>query len=371
MGLLQTAGWPSLYPWCSASSAATVFTTTNFGAAGMVVSTDKEAFMFQAPRTGSLKAFGWRVGTVTQNPVNGLTVSFQDIDATNGLPDGVVDQSRNVPTGSIASNTWVTTGIISSDGTDTGALRAVTQGDFVSAVIAFTTFVAGDSLTNNKHVSDPYNTAPSAGVPWMANNRATIWAKDTRIGPGIFAVQYSDGIWYPIHGAIPFSATTTTTFAAASAADEIGMKFVAPADLRVLGFYFYGSYVTAATSTYKLHLYDSATKNVLTLTGDPDLSRVVNSATLQVRMGASSPVIKGGETYRVTLEATGAGNLTISEYQPATVAFNTAGPWGEFAEKTSRADAGAWTDTTNGTAVCIGLLVDGIVVPTVQHGRGR
>ncbi|RJQ37448.1 MAG: hypothetical protein C4555_06340 [Dehalococcoidia bacterium] len=105
---------------------------------------ERVAITFDAPLTGTLDSFEFRLGTVTQAPVNGLRCSFQDINSA-GNPDGIDDQFRVITTG-LTSSTWVAPGLVTADGTDTGIKRSVTAGQRLAAVISFDNFVAGDAL---------------------------------------------------------------------------------------------------------------------------------------------------------------------------------------------------------------------------------
>ena len=67
---------------------------------------EKVAVFFQVPKTGTLDAFEFRLGTVTQAPTNGLRCSFQDLSATTGFPDGTQDQYRDVTSG-LTQDTWI------------------------------------------------------------------------------------------------------------------------------------------------------------------------------------------------------------------------------------------------------------------------
>lgn len=107
---------------------------------------EKVAIVFRAPKTGTLDRAEFKLDAVTQAPVSGLRVSFQDVGAADGNPDGTQDQFRTVPQGSISAGAWVVPGLMTSDGTDGGTKRSVTKGDLIAFVVEFDSFAAGDSL---------------------------------------------------------------------------------------------------------------------------------------------------------------------------------------------------------------------------------
>lgn len=356
MAFIKIPGWPIGYPPMGTGSFASFNGLNPVDASG-----EKSGWIIQCPKDGVLNRVGFRLSTVAQAPVNGLTVSFQDVGAS-GVPDGTQDQTRLVPQGDIVSNTFVTTGLITSDGTDTGAKRTVTQGELLAIVVEFASFATGDNIIVSFSCTGPFeNRTQLGGFPY-AVTFTTSWAKDITTGMMNIALQYDDGTWEPITACIPAETAFSTAFNSSSSPDERGMKFIVPVAMRAVGVWC-GCNIAGTTSTYKFHLYDSNDVELASATLDPDVNRTTGASTavqLYFNGVADSVELVQGATYRVTLEATGAGNLTIHGWIPDSSAFASATPWGEDAVMTTRTNGGAWTDETNGTYLGIGLLIDAI-----------
>jgi hypothetical protein len=74
-----------------------------------------------------------------------------------------------------------------------------------------------------------------------------------------------------------------------------------------------------------------------------------------------SVVLQAGKTYRVTLEATGAGSIQLNGLIPDSSAFMSAMPWGANCAAIQRQNlTGAFTELSNGQQYCIGLLIDAV-----------
>ena len=106
---------------------------------------DKVAYVIAAPKAGDIEAVGFRVGTVGNNPDNGVRVSLQTVDLATGSANGTQSQFRD-HTSALSSNTWIETGRITSDGTDTGTRRTVAHGELFAIDFDFVSFVASDSF---------------------------------------------------------------------------------------------------------------------------------------------------------------------------------------------------------------------------------
>src|SRR5262245_57177800 len=79
------------------------FTSPLFTEVTLSASTDKFAMIGRAPKGVNLDQansrfgkVGFRTGAIGQWPTNGLKVSFQDVSATDGNPDGTIDQFCNI-----------------------------------------------------------------------------------------------------------------------------------------------------------------------------------------------------------------------------------------------------------------------------------
>jgi len=365
VAFIKIPGWPIEYP----SGMKVGNSTASVNSVLIDAAAEKVAWIIQCPKDGTLNRVAFGFGTVGQAPVNGLTVSFQDVNAS-GDADGTQDQTRAVAQGSVVSNTLLTTGLITSTGADGGVKRVVTQGELLAFVVEFASFAAGDSV-NILGTSGAVLSVNSQQFPYNELFTAS-WTRAAGL-PDI-ALQYSDNIWEPIHGASPASAVVNTAFSSATNPDENGMQFVCPVALRAVGFA--GVFrANGTTSSYQLTLYDSSNTVLATTVLDPDVIRSAatgGSASWYFNGVADSVELVAGATYKVTLTATGAGNVNIYGFVPGNATFASATPWGEDAQAISRQDgSGAFTVDSTGIFYALGLLIDAIdPVKGVRFGRG-
>ena len=148
-----------------------------------------------------------------------------------------------------------------------------------------------------------------------------------------------------------------------STPDEVGNKFVAPFTMRVAGISFI-TYVNNAN--YVCTLYDDADTVLATVTYP---SRVVFATISWYPFVFTDPVtLTRGETYRATCKPESGGT---SFYYYDYTTFNVgAQDGGTSLMKTSRADAGAWTDTAD-ARVRLRLIVSGIEQGGASSGGGE
>ena len=347
-------GWGMTFPAANGVTGAAALNAATIDADG-----EKVAFLLRCPKDGTLNRVGFLVTTVTQAPTNGLTVSFQDLDAS-GDPDGTQDELRNVPVADISANTWVETGLLTDDGTDTGVKRTVSQGDTLAVVIEFASFAASDSIAIGR-TSTSIFIGNNIFFP-VSSHFTSSWSKSTgSIGPLIVALQYSDSVWEPITFTHPASAALTTQFSSASTPDVYGNKFVAPGPLTVNGFVA-DIFVQSNASAMKFYLYDDADTALATATvADPDIFLATNArgaVYVPFDAVADEVTLTNGSTYRVVLEATSTGGLIVQGYSFPS-GYGSAMPSGANCVGTTRKDSGSWTDTAT-NQYAIGLQISGI-----------
>lgn len=310
----------------------------------------RRGWTIRIPKTGTLRKAAFRMGGVSS--AQDLRVSFQDVDAT-GNPDGTEDQYRVVPLASVTANTWLTTGIVSSDGTDGGTTRSVTRGDVMAVVMRF------DSIAGNVTPTMPRSFLET-NFPYVntSNNAGASWTKNIS---GIFvdhyagvALEYVDGTYALIDGALPLIDEDNFSYAAASTPDEHGLIFTPPVGIRVAGLMVFGDFDDEAV----LKLYDTDGSTVLeSLTIDPDFDPNTTGGWFQHRFATSVELAAGG-TYRATVLPTST-TIRIQRVSVASAAVMAALPLGADWHQTARTDAGAWSQTTT-IRPLIGLIVDGI-----------
>lgn len=320
-------------PWSAATSAAPAPSTMTIDAAGEIA-----AFVFIAPKTGTLSKVRFRLSGVTT--AQDLKVSFQDL--SSGNPDGTPDQYRVVPSASVAVG-FVETGILSDDGTDGGTKRSVTIGDALAVVVEF------NSAVGNVQVSTQSSNAASIFGHAYSDLFTASWAKNTSQAP-LFALEYSDGSVEPIAGVLP-GTYSNVVFNSGSSPDEYGNVFTLPFSARVSGIWAWVDYDNAAD----LVLY-SGTSALATIAVPASTNRP-GTAMGFVALQFPTPQTLAAGVYRAVLKP-GASNVGINLATLAAAADLAAHFRSDF-YGTSRTDAGAWSDDTT-TVYQIGPIIDQI-----------
>lgn len=290
---------------------------------------EKVACIMKVPRTGTLKSVKFRTGTVTTSQT--LKVSFQDVSA--GFPDGTVDQYRTVT--SPASNTTYETGIISSDGTDGGAKRSVTRGDWLAVVIEFDSTVgdlniAGavlDVVTQFAYIAH-YTTS------WALQLGATT-------APNII-LRYDNEAIEGIKGVFPLTNVTTLGMSTGTTPDEAGILFAPPFAMKTDGAHGFCDWDAAAN----IILYDS-NDNVLASVSVTSTERGTTSVNPWVIDFGVEITLAVGATYRLTAKPTTGSNISLGYTDVSAAEDWDAWPGDGMAIGwTQRSDAGAWSQTT-------------------------
>lgn len=363
MRLITLPTW-ILYPQ-PPPSIETAVTTNTLSASG-----HKDAFIFRAPKTGTLDSFEHCITFTTISANSVLRFSFQDVDAATGLPDGTQDQYKDVTGLSAGAGQWIAPGTMTSDGTANGTKRTVTKGDWLAAVIQYQTFTASDSVAVLRRQLAATDTV-TQGV-WTASHNGTSWSKNTH-SVGLVALKYTDG-YEAIKPAFLATAqkarTELTNTVNTASGNIIGNRFTVPFDCRVAGMWWIRD-ALGSTSAGAARLYD-ANDNIIASSTLPVVKMTATEDTGTV--GYTSMVLYDSEVdlgknalYRLTInttDATGWG-LTACTYHSSD--HLVAGMTGDANwYSTQWTGSGDWTDTNTRT-VAMGLIISGIRVP--QHKR--
>ena len=332
-------------------------------AATMNASGDRCAMVLRAPKAGTLHSFEFLTGTVSNNPDNGLRLSFQDVSTANGDPDGAQDQYCDI-TGTISNSTWQVPGhALTNDGTSGGTKRTVAAGERVGCVIDFVSFVAGDSLTIA-------GITPSA-TTYLRNNylddaSTGSYVKSSTIVMPI-ALKYDDGTYgeFACGYILPCSSFTATTYSNASAADERALRFQVPVPLRVIGCWI----AFDCDGECDVVLYDNASSVLASSSEDPD-TRNLASTSIHFFYFNTKVSLSAATTYRVSIKPTSATSLSTTEFNVNANANLGAVPGGTSWYFSSRVDAGAWTDVDT-RRPNIGLIFDGVDTYYSSGGSGH
>ena len=329
------------YPPHFVSGTGLILQTTTLNAAA-----EKVAAVFRVPRSGVLNRCEFKLGTVGNNPDNGLRVSFQNLDAS-GNPDGTQDQFRTLA-GPFASNSWNVPGLMTSDGTDTGTKRTVTAGDRIAFVIEFESFVAGDSVQVDRLVTT--SVQPGLSELYTDEFVTGAWVKRTAgldAGMISIALEYETGGYENIHHeCYPALTVSARTFNNASTPDEAGVRFQVPVTCVCDGAWTKTD--QGGTGDLDVVLYDNADTVIASATVDASAT-ATGVTTLDVRW---APVtLSANTTYRLTVRPSSGGAVSHYEMTVSTNALLAAAPAGVQWYRTTRTDAGAWTDTTTALGV--------------------
>jgi hypothetical protein len=327
----------------------------------------KVGFILRVPKTGTLAKVGFLLGTDTT--FQNLKVSFQDVDVTNGDPDGTVDQYR-VISSNPGAHTWAKTGIISSDGTDTGTKRSVTRGDLLAIVIEFDS-TGGSLQVQTQAVA---GNRGYLGQQYVDFHNGTSWAKQTSV-ISHFALEYDDGSYAHLPDIIPCKGTgsapsfTTQAFSTGSGStpDEIALMFQVPFPCKVGGFVVEGD----LDGPTDLVLYDSGSTAILTVSLDPDI-RYKNGNVPYFAWAASEVTLAINTNYRATVKPTdttvAANALAYFDVDTAAVLDQLAG--GQNAQWSQRTDAGSWTQTATRRPM-IGVIITALDDGVAGGGGGE
>jgi hypothetical protein len=284
----------------------------------------------RVPKTGTLDRFEAYIEQVSNAPDNGLRFSFQDVDLSNGQPDGVVDQSVTVASGSVVTG-WMNPG-------NFGATRAVTRGDYLALVIDIPTFTAGDNVRVGQM------TQSNCRIPYGIGATSTKLAGQLPI----VALHYNDDSYgfFPTLPAIN-AAATETYHSGTAGGDEYGLAFMLPVPCTLNEVIVRLS--VAAAADFDLVLYDASDSVLATLSYDDDVNSGagvgVHCLVLQSAVNLSAATL-----YRLIIKPTTTNSvgLNYAGFASSTLMRDTI-DGGTDLYLTKRVDAGAWTNYNNGT----------------------
>lgn len=302
---------------------------------------EKHAVTFIVPKTGTIDRLVFRTSAVTTSET--LRIGLQTTSTTDGFPTGTAYGGMTVGTQAApAANTLyeVTLG--------TGA--TATAGDKVSAVIEFDSAVGNLSIAAFGSLRDL-----STGFPYVSQFAAAAWGKQTDVNNSpLIGVRYSDGSYAHVGGMVA-QTVAATAFNSGSTPDEIGNRFTLVAPIRCSGAWC----IANPSEDFEVVLYNSSSTVIASALVDKD-QRAVAVGTYGLHRLAWAPVTMAIGTYRLVFKPTTATSITIGEYTVTTAAQLDCNPGGQTWHKTSRTDAGAWTDLTTARVDHMGIMIDQI-----------
>lgn len=314
---------------------------------------EKAAMIFSIEKAGTIDKIGIWLGACSLNAASSIRFSLQTVGA-DGLPTGTffgANSYGDVAGSGITQNAWNTVDITNC------TIASGDIGKLIALVVEYATFTASDSL-----VVRSLDSGGRFGCPYAAAYIGTpAWATYTRMPCCV--LEYAGAVYYEHEAVAPINGVNALTFKSDSTPDEIGNLITLPYGARVVGAWVWQS---QPANTYSICLYSGDTE-LASITVDPD-EHVIYSLQPLYRMFSSAITLAAG-SYRIVLKPlnTTSNNCRPYEYEVASAALMAAMPFGTNVIKTERTDAGAWTDT-NTKRVSIGLLIDGIDIPTASGG---
>lgn len=292
-------------------------------------------FVFQVPKTGSIRKVGFRTGT-TVTASDTLRLGLYTVLTTSGVPTSSLygGSATGTVSGLVANTTYTVT-----LGTDASAV----VGDIIALVIEFEAYVSGNL---NLAGMGSAGTAQQGVFPYTvfrANTTSSIWTKQTP--SPVFWVEYSDGSYAYIPVSSPYSAITTVAVDVnASPADEYALTFSLNFPARLSGI---GTFITTNDGPFNVKFYDVTAGSTATF-------MYVSSATFNPStsngymtvLQSSNPVNLGADkTYRISLQPTTTTTKTIYYATfPNLLSMNQT-PGGVDFYMSTTTNSGAWSDS--------------------------
>lgn len=261
-----------------------------------------------------------------------LTLSLQNPSTSAGppfQPDGTQDETVEISNASIVSSTFLLSGALSAD-------RSTAYGEPLCVVTEFNG--SGRLGADSIQISSIQKYAQTA-VPTTALFTAS-WADSARLPIVLF--EYSDGTYGTLDGAMIFSAyNTSVSYNNSSGSDEYALKF-SPTTNGTLDAVQVN--LTAATgANFDVVLYQGTTA-LATVSVDQNNWTSTVSGFGFISFPPTS--ISSGTTYYLAVKPTTTNNVTLAGVTVASNSYLGATPQGTGWVRSSRVDAGSWTDTT-------------------------
>lgn len=312
------------------------------------------AYILQAPKTGTIDRLHFYATTVTADG-DGLRARIETVDGSTGNPSGtLVSGSAEVTIATTTANSWNRSGA--------GLGAAVTCGDYIAVKLLSpatgTTF--NGVIRSAWTLVGPGMTQANQLFPYVVNAIPT--ATKASAAGMVFALEYDDGTTPFMEGAMPIASVTSTNFSNASTPDERGNLFQVPGPCRVVGAY-HQVVPTNVNAAYDVVLYSAADAELASVSVDGDLLRLLAGPQSLVHLFPTPVELASGTNYRLVIRPTTA--VAVSKVHMAIdtsaggVRLREAVVGGTSWKLTTRADAGAWTDTDDAISG-IGAIVDQI-----------
>ncbi len=322
---------PMFFPIRDSFGASAWWKTFTISAAGQ-----KVAFIFRAPKTGTIDKIGFLVRAVANSQT--LKASLETVNTSTGHPTGtLIAAGASGTQAAPAANTFYEITLTTPP--------SVTINDYIALVIEF------DSTGGNLQIA-AWDTQTSTGdyaqLPYC-DSFVGSWTKQKFIP--IASILYDDSTC-PFNGMLPIKDQSEIGLNTGSAPDEVGMKFQLPAKTRLKGLWLY-IYLRYPLT---LKLYDENDTLLDSKAFNPDITSD-NAAGWNIWLFNSSVLLEAGKTYRVTVLPTTVDDIFVQYLEVLNNTMLEQMTADENFVWTQRADAGEWDDTDTRRPYW-GLLID-------------
>lgn len=323
---------------------------------------EKGAWVFACPKAGEIVKIGFRIAAMTVNANSKIRVGIQTVSTSTGAPSGTYWDGgiayADVLGSTLSANAWNTVEIPSTtiSSSDVGINKMAVVIEYGTTSTPNDGFTAGDTIQVSAM-------AIGGRLLPIGQQYLTGWA--AKILLPFCGLEYDDGSYPYIPGVMPFNATPAAlTYKSDSTPDEVGIRIYSPFAFSVNGFWMTSNAAPAADLQVVLYTGDT---EIEAFTADKDILR--GSIGPYYSHFNASHTLAANTVHRLTIKPTSTttGNCKPYEVTVANAALMYALPGGiagTSVYKTERTDGGVWTDT-NTKRVLMGLILDGIDIPTL------
>ena len=316
--------------------------SSTFGAPAIGTGTDRAAYVFQIPKTGTVSELAFCIHTVTV--AQDISVGLYKVLDT-GFPDFANKYSDSVIQGTI-TGAYATGMHETTDFGDT----AVTQGDIVALVVFFTnTGTTTGDIALRAYAS---NSGGTNGPSYFGYN-GTSWVKTNAYRP-VLSLKYDDGSYAVPIGAFPPGTGNVGVLQLGSDTnpDEQGIKFEPPVKMRLHGLVWDIREFGTNLTDYKVTLYDAADVALGYFTGGGVTANVHSHHELMAGalndgtfLTIDTPVVlTANNTYRIAIAPQTTDQLWLDQFVIDDA--NQKEGWGfsTWCQGTHRVNGGSWVN---------------------------
>lgn len=265
---------------------------------------EKQAWIFQAPVTGTLSEIDYYINAVTSS--GDLDVRIETVSATDGNPTGTLAGTNTNLSATIsttgAKTATLTAGASLTRGTYYAVVFTRTSGNYDLRMVDFT------STTDYRTTTLSYGRYHN-GTSWSAQN-----AVDSRNFAPCVALKWNDGNYYWVPGSYPIQSLTNVDFNNTSTDRERGIRIIPRVPMRVAGWF---ANVSLMGVNADVVLANSGGTAIGTYSGDKDYGSSYGAGTNynHMRQGffAETPSLTAGSTYYLTIKPTSATSTRVTD----------------------------------------------------------